>query len=243
MVRRIPCTLRVPGLILGASLAWAAPHAWATAPPADDAGHEAREPAAKAPDLSSPRSAAAAWLQSAAVGDVDTALKIVVDDKEHRQFVVDMLTFSAALRGLRDAAVAAFGEAGREVTARYEGLLTPPHAKLHIEVDGDTATVTMDEAINPLRLRKVDADWRVDLDASVRDVNTEKVARGARRAAAVADQVAAEIGEGKFKSADAAREAFARRQLAAVRDEREDEPRDTPGSPREGIPDKSDASQ
>jgi hypothetical protein len=168
------------------------------------------------PDLSTAKSAALGWIKACSIGDASLAHQILVDDQKQRDFIAGSLEFGAALRALETAAVKIFGKAGREVTGYPDLSAKAVEAKLKIKDDGDRATVTMDDALLPLQLRRISDKWRVDVSEYVGNARMRRSAAASRAAAKVAEAVAAEILEGKFKTADEAKAAFRERRLAAA---------------------------
>jgi hypothetical protein len=169
------------------------------------------------PDLSTVKSAALAWIDASWAGNPSVAHQVLVDDEQQRKFMEGPLRFSAALRALEAAAVKRFGESGRQVTGYPHGSAKAMEKRLEIKEDGDRATASLGEALMPLQLRRIDGKWRVDLGEAVRDRRARRACEASVAAAKAAEEVAAEIAEGKYNSVDEAKDAFRERRLAAVR--------------------------
>lgn len=171
--------------------------------------------AAADPDLTSARSAALAWIQAVGRGDITAAYKMLRDDPADRALAADLLCLNAAIRNLESASLSKFGDAGKRVTGYPDG----PKAtadQLRVREDGDSATADVPGSMLPLRLRRTDGRWMVDLSEAAQDPRVRNAARGSRRAADVANRMAEEVAAGRFESADAAREEFRKRRLATA---------------------------
>ena len=128
-----------------------------------------------------------------------------------------MLRFSAALRALESAAVKQFGEAGRQVTGYPDSSAAAMGNKLEIKEEGDRATVSIKDSLLPLELRRIDGQWRVDVSQAAGDARARRASEASGEAAKVAEDAAAEIAAGNFKTADEAKAAFRERRLAQVK--------------------------
>jgi hypothetical protein len=168
------------------------------------------------PDLSTSKSAALTWIDASWNGDAHLAHQVLVDDKKQREFIAGLLKFSAAVRALEAAAMKKFGKAGLQVTGYPDGSAKALQAKIKIDEDGDRATVSIDNALLPLQLRRIDGNWRVDCSEASKDPRARRAAAAASAAARIADAVAAEIAAGKFRTVDEAKAAFRERRLAEV---------------------------
>ena len=168
------------------------------------------------PDLSTAKSAALAWIDASWEGNASNAQQVLVDDELQRKFMDGPLRFSAALRALESAAVKQFGKPGWQVTGYPDGSAKTMEKKLQIEEEGDHATASAADAMMPLQLRRTDGKWRVDLSETARDPRAQRVGEASVAAAKVAEDVAAEIGEGKFKTVEEAKDAFRERRLTQV---------------------------
>ena len=168
-------------------------------------------------DLSTVKSAALAWIDASWAGNASVAHQVLVDDEQQRKFMEGPFRFSAALRALETAAVKRFGEPGRQVTGYPDGSAKAMEKHLEIKEDGDRATASRGEAMMPLQLRRIDGKWRVDLGEAVRDRRARRAGEASVAAAKAAEEVTAEIAEGKYKAPEEAKDAFRERRSAAVR--------------------------
>ena len=175
------------------------------------------EDAEVAPDLSTARSAALAWIDACWSGDARAAHKVLVDEERQREFMTGPLRFSAALRALESAAVKQFGDAGKRVTGYPDGSAKSIEKQLEIKEEGDRAAASGREAVLPLQLRRIDGRWRVDLSGAIGDARARRAAEASGAAAKVAEDMAAEVTAGKFQTADEARTVFRERRLAQVK--------------------------
>ena len=186
--------------------------AWVAASRAEDGKAD------DSPDLSTAKSSALAWMDASWAGKVSVAHQILVDDEQQRKFMAASLRFSASLRTLESAAVKQFGESGRQVTGYPDCSAKAVEKNLRINEEGDLATASLEDAKMPLQLRRIDGKWRVDISEAVRDPRIPPNAGEAFDAATIiAEGIAAEIAEGKFKTVEEAKAAFRDRRLAAVK--------------------------
>lgn len=179
--------------------------------------HAKAEDTKPAPDLTTARSAALAWIDASWNGDTHAAHQILVDSREQRETMAGSLRFCAALRSLESAAVKQFGEAGRRVTGYPDGSAKAVENQLEIKEDGDRATASMRDAVLPLRLRRIEGRWRVDISENAGDARFRRALESMVPAAEVAEDMAKEIAAGKYQTVEEARAALRERRSAQSR--------------------------
>lgn len=155
-------------------------------------------------------------------GDGATAKKYVVNDENSQKLIDTLAKMSKAARDLQDAAVAKFGEDGKTLGAgRMAG--NAPHFdkdldEANITVNGDTATVAPKDPTkgSVATFKKQDGTWKLDLQSMP---HAEQMAQGAVMMGKMADvmnEMTGEIKDGKYSSAQEARQAFYQKVGAAM---------------------------
>ena len=172
---------------------------------------------ASAQDLSTPKSAARAFTEALDKGDAAAARAAAITDEKNVAFVDVMTEFMKETRRLNEAAIARYGDAGKEVGgAEAEKDLTKYYDEAEITETGDSATITRkDEPAKALKLRRVNDEWKVDIASLLgTEIDIEKTVAMFKALNAAMREVATEISEGKHASADAAKYALAMKNAA-----------------------------
>lgn len=155
-------------------------------------------------------------------GDAATARKHVLKDENTDKIVDGLALMTKATKGLQEAAVAKFGEAGKTIAgqgmmqhaARIEDFKDFDDARLSI--NGDTATIApKDGRGKPTTFKKVDGIWKLDLALMSNSANAAQGAAAMPKMAGVMDSLAAEIKAGQYSSVQEARQAYYQKLAAA----------------------------
>lgn len=172
---------------------------------------------ARAGDEDEIRASGKAFIEALYKGDAATVKKHALFTEDQGK-MVDALTDTVhAQKELVDAAVAKFGDAGKEIlpgqmlnrTPNWEGLLKD--AK--VEITGDTAIVTTEKNQGrPAKFKKDDGKWKVDLTEMFKQPDqTRNVAAAAammEKRSKVMSETAGEIKDGKYSTVQEARAAL-----------------------------------
>jgi hypothetical protein len=186
------------------------------------------------PDPSTPKGAAAALFKAMQSGDAAAVRPLVVGTDRQVALFQAMVPLTGAFKALETAAVKKFGPEGKQITGG--GSATTPAADLEDEleaaqekIDGDTAELTPKAtaaadagktaaaAKPPMKLKRVDGVWKVDLAS----MPTEKLDTPAsitlvQKMTGLARDTATEIDDGKYKTVDEAKLAFQQKILPAI---------------------------
>ena len=165
--------------------------------------------AADAPDLSTPRRAANAFIHGLDDGNADEAKLASIGSGEDYKILDTLIGFLNANRHLRAAAVARFGEDGKRIPD--EEMMSFSNQFMTNEerpVDDQTVTVGRVGERDPLRLRKIGSEWKVDLTAIP---GKRQIVTSVPKVRAVLVSITTEVSAGKFASVDMARKALNQR--------------------------------
>jgi hypothetical protein len=176
------------------------------------------EPQAVKTDLTTPEAAAKSFVDALEKGNADAAKAAAVATPEQATALEAMSEAMSGFRKLNEAAVARWGEAGKQVAGDMQDMdISAKLDKATVSVEGDTATLrTEDEEDEPLKLRRVDGQWKVDLSAMMGDEDISQAVPMFRAMGKAAREVGGEIAEGKFQTAEEAQQAMAMRMLGAM---------------------------
>lgn len=171
----------------------------------------------RAQDLSTPKSAARVFTEALDKGNASAAHAAAITTEKNAAFVDVMAEFMKATHKLNEAAIARYGDAGKEVGgAEKEKDLTKYYDEAEVTETGDTATITRkDEPAKALKLRRTEAGWKVDIASLLGDeIIIDDTVKMFRALNASMHEMTAEINEGKHPSAEAAKHALALKNAA-----------------------------
>jgi hypothetical protein len=172
------------------------------------------------PDMSTPKATVVSFAKALNDGDAAAIKTLCTGTAKQVQTIDAVGEMVAASKRMQTAAVAKWGDAGKklggEMASGSDELLKSVD-KLEIKEEGDTATVS-GEAMkgDPMKLRKIDGKWKIDL-AAIRDAeNMEKAAPMMKAMAKAADETATDIKADKYKTIEDATQAYQAKMMAAV---------------------------
>lgn len=182
------------------------------------AAAQALRPEAVPEDRSTPRGTLKVLRTALEKGDADQIRSILAAGNPSEQAMVDVMAQTAvSVKRLHDAAVEAFGAdnaraiTGEPAARSPDGLTDLDHATESIAEDGQSATVTFQDVdTRPIRLTRNQDQWRIpvselkQLDPAALEARMAEV----KALNALVDEVAAEVAQGKYKSAEEARQAL-----------------------------------
>jgi hypothetical protein len=165
--------------------------------------------AADAPDLSTPRQAAKAFIHGLDDGSADEAKLAAIGSGDDYKILDTLISFLNANRQLRAAAVSRFGEDGKcipdeEMMSFTNQFMTNEERP----VDDQTATVGRVGERDPMRLKRIGSEWKVDLTGIP---GKRQILTLVPKVQAVLVAIAADITADKFASADQAKKALNQR--------------------------------
>ena len=172
------------------------------------------------PDLSNPKGAAKAFGVAMQNGDIATVKASSIGSDADYNMIAALAQFVAAGNKLRDASVARFGpEQGKTILQATE----PADIAKRVDeseqtIDGDSASLAKKggSAGDTLRLKKVDGQWKVDLNTLPGKQQMAQQLPVMKAMEQVMSDGAADIRAGKFKNAEEARQQIQQRVLAAL---------------------------
>lgn len=169
-------------------------------------------------DLSSPKSAAEAFVESLAEGDVANAQAAVIATPQQMQSVELLATMAGSMKKLTDAAVAKFGEEGAAISGQNVRLTQNLQQieQAQVDINGDTATLSSQNGRKPVTLKNQGGQWKVDMSSMPGTEQLTQSAPAIRAMAKAASDTADDISADKFKTLDEARQAFQKQMMAAL---------------------------
>lgn len=124
------------------------------------------------------------------------------------QIIDALAAMVGGMRKAADAAATRWGDAGREVWGSPSADLQKSFAEATEKIDGDTATVIARGEKDPMRLRKVDGGWKIDMSALPNRAEVVRSLPMFQAMASAASHAADEIARGRFANPDEARQAL-----------------------------------
>lgn len=200
----------------------------ATSPATSPATPPATAPATQPVNLSTPKDALRALATGLAGGDADALRQVVLPGNPTEAKMVDaMAGMAAALADLHRAAAAAFGEVaagrftGNSGAQLAESLARIEQAQVVPSADGNAAAVRYPGAKEAadFALARVDGRWRVPAVQFCKGADGPALERAVDETnvqAAVVRELARELSAGKFRTADAASDAWHSKMMQAL---------------------------
>jgi hypothetical protein len=168
-------------------------------------------------DLSTPKGAARAFAKAMEDGDAAEAKRASTGGDP--QIIEAMAKMTGNMKKLHDASVAKFGDQGKSVAGG--GGNGPDFSEWSKKIDeanvkeeGDTATLTQKDGGEPMKLKKVNGEWKVDttpLTGEMASMGTAMIDSMSKAAAETADDIKA----GKYKTAQEAQEALGSKMMGS----------------------------
>jgi hypothetical protein len=171
------------------------------------------------PDLSTPKAAAMSFADALQAGDVAAAKTAAVGDAQNQDLVSTLAEVAAQNAKLREAAKAKFGEeASKKIAKKMTSEeLAKQLDEAEIKENGDTATITSKENPgNPLTLKKVDGQWKVDMLSGAAGAQTAQQLPLIKAFGTLMSELATEINDGKYKTVDEAQSAMQTKMMTAM---------------------------
>lgn len=164
------------------------------------------------PDLSTPKKAATAFARAVQRGDMAAVKAVSIGEDEDYKIIESLSHLIDAGGKLQDAAVAKFGEAGRQATQDVQSDFARHVEQGEEHIDNQTASVGGRDRQDPLRLKKVEGDWKVDLSTFRQREQLQSIVPKILK---VMTDAIAGIESGKYKSAQEVHEAL-QQQVSAI---------------------------
>jgi hypothetical protein len=178
-------------------------------------------------DLSSPKKSAVAFTRALENADMAAAKSASIGSDEDYKFVQGLIDFIAAGRQLRAAAIERFGDEGKQISGDAMANLSKQAESASEKIDGDSATVDQRNGSEPMKLKRVEGNWKVDVSAFPDKDQTGNALPLVQKVMAAA---AADVKAGKYKTAQEARQAI-EQQIFAVIAEQSNPRRDADSKP------------
>ena len=194
---------------------------------------------AAAADLSTPKSAAAAFAKALEAGDVDAAKAAGMTDAQNVQLIEALADMGGNVSKLRDAVNKKFGEGSADqLTGGRKPLdMSKQLDDAQVKEDGDTATLTdPKQPTNSMTLKKVGNDWHVDLASNPQAGQMIQQIPFLKALSSSFGEVATEVAADKYKTVDEAKQAMQAKIMGAMASMRRPTPATAPSATAPAAP-------
>jgi len=164
------------------------------------------------PDLSTPKKSASAFAVAVQCGDMATVKAVSIGEEEDYKIIESLSHLLDAGHKLQEAAVAKFGEPGKQATQDVQSDFAHHIEEGEEHVDGQTASIGGRDRQDPLKLKKVDRDWKVDLSTFRQREQLQSVVPKIQK---VMTDTTAGIESGRYKTPQEVREVL-KQQVSAI---------------------------
>jgi hypothetical protein len=205
---------------------------------------------ATAQDISpdSPKGAASAFFKAMENGDAKAAKSLAVGSDKQLSMLDLLVPVVSSFKQLENAAVKKWGEDARKTLSQGQGSSMDFDKELKAateKVEGDTATITSakpEQQREPMKLKKVDGKWKVDMSSvPAEGLDNPQTSQMMKVMSDAAKSTATEIEQGKYASAQDARQAMTQKILPAIMKMQQEQQQKqggpgAPGAPGAGAP-------
>lgn len=174
--------------------------------------------AAGKPDLSTPKSAALAFVRAMEADDMDTFKGVTIGNADDYRAFEPLLAMVGAAKRMERAARTKFGKAGRVIVRDSPAVELEVHIQeSDVKVNDSTAVLRhkADGGGDPLTLRQSGDVWKVDLTAIPNRSGMEAAVPGMTKMREALEEFTGEIKAGKFKTAEEAEQVLVKRMQQA----------------------------
>lgn len=180
-------------------------------------------------DYSTPKNAFRTYTQAIADRDIQVLKNSAVATAKHNQLLESQVEYSAIDKKFREACVKAYPAAAKELPDPTQQTLDAI-AAADVKIDGDTATLQSRDSLEPVRLRKVDNRWKVDLVAMYDNEAVDEVLSFRKALGYVMNDMVEDVANGKYKTFDEVRNTLEMRVKMRMALPQADEPATQPGN-------------
>jgi hypothetical protein len=179
-------------------------------------------PPAPTDDLSSVRATLRTFAAAMERGDVAGVKLVSISDPKSDKLLDAMVPTVGSMKRLNDAAVKRFGEAGKSIASdKAKGMeFAKSVDDANIVIQGDTATATMKDSKEPAKLKRINGEWKLDFVSAMgpetKNQNIEKIAPMFTGMTKAANEGAADIEAGKYKTVEEANQAIGMKLMTAM---------------------------
>src|SRR5262245_45712792 len=175
-----------------------------------------------APDLSTPKAAAMSFAKAMEAGDADGAKAATLSDAENQELVTILAGMISNVNKLREAAKAKFGEeASNQIAGNMKTMdMAKQLEDSEVKEEGETASINSTKSAgNPVKLKKVGGDWKVDMTGSIAGApGGGQIAQQLpflKAVGAAMGDLATEIKDGKYATIEDAKSAMQTKMMGA----------------------------
>ena len=169
-------------------------------------------------DTSTPKGAAGLFFKAMEEGKVDDAKAVAIGSEKQLKMLDLLVPMVSNFKALEAAAVKKWGEEGRKVLSDGNNSMdfAGELEKATVEENGDAAVIktASNKEKEPMKLKKADGKWKVDLSSIPSDgLDDPKAATMLGAMGKIAKETADEIAADKYKTAAQAKEAMGQKIL------------------------------
>lgn len=148
-------------------------------------------------DLSSPKSAFRAYTTALMNGDHNGVMRTVIASPKGQKMLDGQMAYNAVEKRFRAATVKAFPDSAKELPDPFTDTLASIDAA-EVATAGDTATLTSKQTMQPVKLKKQDGNWKIDLSAMYGDEVIDEVIQFRKALSDVMEGMTEDVTNGKF---------------------------------------------
>lgn len=152
-------------------------------------------------DYSTPQNAFRTYTQAIANGDIEGLKNASITTEKHLRLLENQVNYAATEKKFRDACIRAFPGSAKELPDPTQQTLQAI-AKSEVKIDGDTATLVAPDSPEPVRFRRIDNRWKVDLPAMYDDQAVDDILTFRRALQYVMNDLLDDVQESKYKTFD-----------------------------------------
>jgi hypothetical protein len=155
-------------------------------------------------DYSTPKNAMKTYTQAIANADIQVLKNSSVTTDKHVTLLENLVKYSTIDRKFREACIKAFPNAAKDLPDPTKQTLDSIETS-DVKIEGDAATLQTRDSLEPVRLKRVDNRWKVDLVSMYDPESIDEVLMFWNVQAYVMNDMLGDVAGGKYKTFDEVR--------------------------------------
>ncbi len=151
------------------------------------------------PDFSSPKAAFKSYTQALAAGDTDALKNVCISTDKQFKMLAGMAAYSQVEKKFRDTLIKAFPETAKELPDPAAETLKSIDTAT-VKIDGESATLITSQNVEPVKLKRIDGNWKVDFTSMYNDESVSDIILFRTALSTVMADMTTEIEAGKYKT-------------------------------------------
>ena len=148
-------------------------------------------------DLSSPKATFRAYTTALMQGDRPGVMQTVIASAKGQKMLDGQIAYNTVEKRFRAATIKAFPESAKELPDPFADTLASIDAA-EVSTNGDAATLSSKQTMQPIKLKKQNGNWKVDLSAMYGDEVIDEVIQFRKALSDVMEGMTEEVASGKF---------------------------------------------